>query len=159
MSSDLAGLFLGIDPGTKCGWALLDLERRVSSGTWDCSPRRGEGGGMRYLRLRRHLRHLFEQATAPILAVAYEDVHRHLGTDAAHVYGGIVAVLTEECERRKVPYRGVAVGSVKKLATGKGNADKVAMVAAATTRWGHVPSDDNEADALFVGLALARDLV
>jgi Holliday junction resolvasome RuvABC endonuclease subunit len=46
-----------------------------------------------------------------------------------------------------VPYQGVPVGTIKKHATGRGNADKQAMVAAARAR-GFSPADDNEADAI-----------
>jgi Holliday junction resolvasome RuvABC endonuclease subunit len=70
-----------------------------------------------------------------------------VGTDAAHVYGGLLAHLTAWCEAQVIPYQGVPVGTIKKHATGKGNADKAAMMAAMHTR-GHSPSDDNEADAL-----------
>lgn len=44
---------LGIDPGTSCGWAILDDGGRVASGVWDLSPKRFEGGGMRYIRFER----------------------------------------------------------------------------------------------------------
>jgi Holliday junction resolvasome RuvABC endonuclease subunit len=39
------------------------------------------------------------------------------------------------------------VGTIKRHVTGRGNADKVAMVAAVRAR-GFKPADDNEADAL-----------
>ena len=52
------------------------------------------------------------------------------GVDAAHVYGGLMATLTAWCEHHNVPYEGVQVGTIKKHATGKGNADKPAMLAA-----------------------------
>ena len=39
------------------------------------------------------------------------------------------------------------VGTIKKHATGKGNAGKDEMIIAAKSR-GHDPKDDNEADAL-----------
>ena len=150
---------LGIDPGTHCGWALLDGESFVASGTLDLTPRRHEGGGMRFLR--------FRTAFAAMLAdlgpgdvVAYEEVRRHLGTDAAHIYGGLVSQLSAECELRGVPYRGVPVATVKKLATGKGNADKAAMRAEAARRWGgEWPAKrEDEADARFIALALAKEL-
>ena len=48
---------------------------------------------------------------------------------------------------RGVPYQGVPVGTIKRHATGKGNAPKVAMIAAARGR-GYSPADDNEADAI-----------
>ncbi len=49
----------------------------------------------------------------------------------------------------------VPVGTIKKHATGKGNASKQEMVACARAR-GHQPADDNEADALAL-LYLAAD--
>ena len=39
------------------------------------------------------------------------------------------------------------VGTIKRFATGRGNADKAAMMAAVTAR-GFAPADDNEADAI-----------
>jgi len=41
----------------------------------------------------------------------------------------------------------VPVGTIKKHATGKGNAGKEDVIASVTAR-GHAPVDDNEADAL-----------
>ena len=46
-----------------------------------------------------------------------------------------------------MPYQGVPVGTIKRHATGKGNAPKEAMIAAARGR-GFSPADDNEADAI-----------
>jgi len=79
--------------------------------------------------------------------VVFEEVRRHLGTDAAHVYGGLLATLTAWCEARGLPYQGLPVGAVKKHATGRGNAPKQAVIAAMRAL-GHVPGDNNEADAL-----------
>ena len=55
--------------------------------------------------------------------------------------------LSAWCEHHGIPYEGVPVGTIKRFATGKGNADKAAMVAAMKAR-GFNPADDNEADAL-----------
>lgn len=151
---------LGIDPGTACGWAVLTLDgARIASGTWSLAARRHEGGGMRYLRVRRHVEEILGQFA--IEQLAYEEVRRHAGTDAAHVYGGIVSQITAVCESRSppVPYTGAPVATVKRLATGKGNADKDAMIAAATELFGFTPGDDNEADALFIALAASRGLL
>jgi crossover junction endodeoxyribonuclease RuvC len=73
-----------------------------------------------------------------------------LGVDAAHIYGGLLAILSEECERRNIPYSGVPVGSIKRHATGKGNADKEKMLTFARARWGKIVTDDNHADALWI---------
>jgi Holliday junction resolvasome RuvABC endonuclease subunit len=147
---------IGIDPGTHCGWAVAKGGRIMQSGTWDLSPRRHEGGGMRFLRMRRYLLELLASC-GPGGAVAYEEVRRHLGTDAAHVYGGIIAQVTSICEEQGVPYRGIPVGTVKKFATGLGNAKKDQMMAAARALGVDV-KDDNEADAVFIALALHREL-
>lgn len=111
---------------------------------------------MRYLRARRMLIELLDGRE--IEAVGYEEVRRHAGTSAAHVYGGLIAVITAVCEEREIPYQGQPVGTVKKLATGKGNASKTAMVRAAEDRWSMTVSDDNEADALYVAEATRREV-
>ena len=134
---------LAIDPGTHCGYAKSPVE----SGTWDLRVKRNEGGGMRYFRLRNYL----ETACEGIEIVVYEEVMRHLGTDAAHIYGGIVAIIQEHCEIHQIQYVGVPVGTVKKYATGKGNANKDAMVVAAKEKWSDIDiKDDNQADALWI---------
>ncbi len=76
-----------------------------------------------------------------------EEVRRHAATDAAHVYGGLMATLTAWAEEQGVPYQGVPVGTIKRHITGKGNADKRAVIAAVRAR-GYHPTDDNEADAI-----------
>ena len=60
-----------------------------------------------------------------------------------------MATLTAWAELRGVPYQGVPVGTVKRHATGRGNASKEEMIVAAHAR-GFRPSDDNEADALAI---------
>ena len=134
---------LALDPGTKCGYALSPLE----SGTWDLSPRRFEGGGMRFVKLRNYL----IKACEEVDMVVFEEVRGHKGTDAAHVYGGIVAIITEHCELKEIPYSGIPVGTIKKYATGLGNANKEAMLKAAKERWPDIDLvDDNQADALHL---------
>ena len=140
-------MILALDLGTKCGYAIGMACGSVVSGVWDLSGRRYEGGGMRYLRFRRHLADV--HAATPLHAVAFEEVRRHAAVDAAHVYGGLLAHLSAWCEEHAVPYQGVPVGTIKKFACGKGNANKEAMIAAAR-ELGFNPADDNEADALIL---------
>ena len=137
---------LSLDLGTSTGWALRAADGHVVSGTQTFKPGRFEGGGMRYLRFRRWLTET-KAAAGAIEAVYFEEVRRHAGVDAAHAYGGFLATLTAWCEHHQIPYSGVPVGVIKKHATGKGNADKAAMVAAMQAM-GYRPVDDNEADAL-----------
>ena len=139
---------LALDLGTNTGWALSGHGGRITSGTASFKPGRYDGGGMRYLRFTNWLIEL-DRLCGPIKVIWFEEVRRHAGTDAAHVYGGLMATLTAWAELRGIPYQGVPVGSIKKHATGKGNADKVAMIAAARAR-GYSPADDNEADAIAI---------
>lgn len=103
---------------------------------------------MRYLRFGKWLE-LTLEVTGGIDAVYFEEVRRHIGTDAAHVFGGLLAMLTAWCEDHGIPYQGVAVATIKRFATGRGNADKQAMIAAVRQR-GFEPVDDNEADAIAI---------
>lgn len=148
-------LVLGIDPGTHCGWCVMG-EGKVYSGTWELKGSRYEGGGMRFLRLGQQLSQLLD--SEQIGMVAFEEVRGHKGVDAAHIYGGIVATLTMECERRKLPYVGIPVGTVKKRATGKGNAGKPAMMEAARQMWPGWSGDDNEADARWIAVCASESL-
>ena len=137
---------LALDLGTTTGWALRSFDGLITSGTVSFKPGRYDGGGMRYLRFTNWITEL-DQLAGPIQAIWFEEVRRHIGTDAAHVYGGLMATLTSWAELRGVPYEGVPVGTIKKHATGKGNADKEAILSAVGAR-GFSPADDNEADAI-----------
>ena len=137
---------LALDLGTETGWAVRDREDAVTSGSESFKPQRFEGGGMRYLRFKRWLTEI-KQSCDGIEAVYFEEVRRHAGVDAAHAYGGFMAHLTAWCEHHQIPYQGVPVGTIKKHATGKGNASKDQMIGAVRLR-GHAPADDNEADAI-----------
>jgi Holliday junction resolvasome RuvABC endonuclease subunit len=141
------GQLLALDLGTVTGWAIRSPDGLVTIGSQSFKPRRFDGGGMRYLRFTRWLDEL--AAEAGFDAVWFEEVRRHAGTDAAHVYGGLMATLTAWCELRSVPYEGVPVATIKRHATGKGNSKKSAMIDAARKR-GFDPIDDNSADALAI---------
>jgi Holliday junction resolvasome RuvABC endonuclease subunit len=142
---------LAIDPGTSCGYAWAEANHESAlrataarSGFWDLKPHRHEGGGMRYLRLRGYLHKI-----APNVVV-YEEVRRHLGTDAAHIYGGIIGEIGSFCELHNIPYTAIPVGTVKKHATGKGNASKEAMLEAAIKQFGSPLGSHDQADALWI---------
>ena len=139
---------IALDLGTTTGWALRGFDGLITSGTASFKPGRYDGGGMRYLRFTNWVTEI-DRLSGPIEAIYFEEVRRHLGTDAAHVYGGLLASLTSWAELRGVPYQGVPVGTIKRHATGKGNAPKEVMIAAARSR-GYSPKDDNEADAIAI---------
>ena len=137
---------LCLDLGTTTGWAIHSKQGVITSGTISFKNDRWQGGGMRFLKFNRFLNELNENA-GPISMVFFEEVRRHMGVDAAHAYGGFLAHLTAWCEQQNIAYEGVPVGTIKRHATGKGNANKTMMIESAKAR-GHQPADDNEADAL-----------
>ena len=137
---------LTLDLGTTTGWALQSADNQITSGFVSFKAQRFEGGGMRYLRFKRWLSEM-KSLTGDVHAVYFEEVRRHVGVDAAHVYGGLMATLTAWCEHHNIPYQGVSVGTIKKHATGRGNASKEEVMTAMRVK-GHVVKDDNEADAL-----------
>ena len=147
MASPKTGALLALDLGTTTGWALR-LGSETHSGTVSFRPSRYDGGGMRYLRFRSWLDRLAADAGG-VSAIHYEEIRRHVGTDAAHVFGGLLATLTAWCEERSLPYQGVPVGTWKRHACGKGNASKDDVIAAIRER-GFKPADDNEADAIAI---------
>ena len=151
-------VILALDLGTTTGWALRTACGQITSGTASFRPGRFDGGGMRYLRFANWLAEL-ERLSGPITAIWFEEVRRHAGTDAAHVFGGLLATLTSWAERRGVAYEGVPVGTWKRSLCGKGNATKEAVIEAVKAR-GFAPADDNEADALALLLwAISQGLV
>ena len=140
------GGILTLDLGTKTGWAIQRRDGAIISGTKTFKPGRFEGGGMRYLHFTRWLLWLCDNE-GPFKAIWFEEVRSHKGVDAAHAYGGFLATLTQWAEKESIPYAGVSVGTIKKHATGQGNANKDAMIEAVKAR-GFKPQDDNEADAI-----------
>lgn len=144
---------LAVDPGSRLGWAL-SLDGTVESGVEDFSLRRGESPGARFLRFRRWLVDVSELATRttgrPIELITYEQPHHRGGhaTEVAHGFSTRLqehAAGTEGCECVSIH-----TATAKKWATGKGNAGKPEMIAAARKRWGLEPQDDNHADALCI---------
>ena len=142
------GAILALDLGTTTGWALRTSDGLITSGTVSFRPSRYDGGGMRYVRFRAWLDQLGKDA-GPLSSIHFEEVRRHVGTDAAHLYGGFLATLTAWCEQQDVAYQGTPVGTIKRFIAGKGNADKAAVISAVRAR-GFSPTDDNEADAIAI---------
>lgn len=140
---------LALDLGTKCGYAMQATSESIVSGTWDLRPSKFDSAGQRFVMFRQALQK--KHSIWPLGMVFYEEVRAHMAIDAAHVYGGMVAILQAFCLEHKIEYRGVPVGTIKKHATGKGNAKKPAMVAAAIKLYPSIHIiDDNHADALCI---------
>ena len=140
---------LAIDPGTRCGWALFGDDDSISSGEWSLQPRNGEPDGQRPLSLMQHIAAINKEGTLEL--VVFEQVMRHAGTTAAHVYGELIGAIKIYCVANRIKYRGEHVSKIKSRATGKGRASKDEMINAALEQWTHKEQfTDNEADALWI---------
>jgi Holliday junction resolvasome RuvABC endonuclease subunit len=140
---------LGLDLGTHCGYALIEDGRPIESGTWELKVSKLESPGMRYIRFRNLLSTLLGNHKVDL--VAYELVRRHMGVEAAHIYGGLQAQMFATCDESQVQYTGIGVTTIKKRAIGKGKASKEEMISSAKTEFGLTEiEDDNHADALWI---------
>lgn len=136
---------LALDPATKCGWAHSD----GPSGTWDLSIRRDESAGMRLIRLSGKLCEIKKSAGVDVVVFEAARNASPKMQGALVVQATLQGVIVHWCEENGIEYRGYSPSEIKKHATGKGNASKDAMVAAARERFGSV-IDDNEADAIWL---------
>lgn len=153
------GRLVALDLGTLTGWAqripLPHISRdpalagsAIVSGTQSFAPGRHDAPGRRFLAFRNWLTDEFGGDYPS--AIYYEDAIRFLSIEPTRVYFGMLATLQAWAEHRSVPYIPVHVAKIKKYATGKGNAQKPAMIAAAKARFVRKRMDDNEADALHL---------
>lgn len=139
---------LALDLGTSCGWAMKS-EGKITSGVWDLKPSKFDSHGVRFLKFRRHLE--LELVIGSIQKVYYEAVRHHIGIDAAQMYGGYVSQVQLICHEYDLPYEGIPVQTIKKHATGSGNADKKMMIEAAIKKFKTVNIiNDDHADGLHL---------
>lgn len=132
---------LALDIATKTGW-----KTKSASGVWDLKPNRGESTGMRVVRFKGKIKELI--ALEGITLVAYE---RPAGLHKASIMvaSEMVGVLMDLCIEMGIEYASYSANEIKKFATGKGNANKEAMIKSAINK-GYRPQDDNEADAIHL---------
>ncbi|BET37265.1 crossover junction endodeoxyribonuclease RuvC [Wolbachia pipientis] len=145
---------LTLDLGKQTGWSILH-NGVIQSGSESFHTSRFSGGGMHFLNFRSWLNEMKEKFPS-IETVYFEEVRRHLGTDAAHCYGGFLAVLSAWCEENNIPYQGVNVKTIKRFIAGNGNASKSEVIEAVKEK-GVLPRDDNESDALALMFYISKD--
>jgi len=166
---------LGVDLGTNCGVAWADINpsesaraTRIVAGQLDLSVGPWDTGPLRHIRLKQFL-----SVLCPHL-IAFEDVKfspdvkgfsgKRIGmivarvATASELLGGFKITLTTWAEEHGVPAQGFPIGTIKKHATNKGNANKVQMIEAANARFGvelgisdyESTGADNIADAMWI---------
>jgi Holliday junction resolvasome RuvABC endonuclease subunit len=134
---------LSLDIASTTGWAM---DTQVY-GTWDFKTKKDESMGMKLIRFRSKLEEVHK--LEPLDIIIYE---RPAGQHANSIIhqAKLIAILETFCEAKGIEYRAYSASEIKKFATGKGNANKQAMIDAAKTKYGYTGSDDNEADAIHM---------
>lgn len=141
---------LALDLGTTTGWAFYSGLPRWLHGAWKLAPKKHEDSGMRLVKLQNSL----EQFKTLDLIV-YEEISFAQKGSAAVVYGELLGTLKLYAKANNIRYTGVPVGTIKKHATGKGNAGKDAMIDAANKKFTFLQEplgkkDHDIADALWI---------
>ena len=146
---------LALDLATTTGWAAIDPQGRVTSGSQKFALAKGETEGVRWMRFRKWIRTMLELSGARLVA-REQMLLVALPGAAAKLAAGLHTVVEEEIAERGLEGSCVHAGTLKKWATGKGNAQKPAMIAEAERRYGLEGLTHDQADALLI-LAWARE--
>jgi len=146
---------LAFDLGTSLGWCALIIDHEagesITSGTIKLPPSSHDRTAHLVKSLVEFQRLI--NLHRPTI-VAYEAVRHIRGVDATLVWAGLETTLLLACDACDVLALGLGVASIKKHATGRGNADKLAMTTAAMRRWPHwEPGSEDEVDARWVASA------
>lgn len=152
------GNTLALDIGTTTGWAIRKPEA-VLSGSWLlATPKelrqqrkfgRERTGDLRFFRLRERIEQSIREHA--IENVVFEDVLFLSSQAQSQLWASLRAAVWTASASVRVGC--VHTGTLKKFATGAGNARKEAMVSTVANLpppWGRVVQDDNEADAVLI---------
>lgn len=143
---------LALDQATITGWAVIEDDGNViDSGTWALADRKrtGESRGMRYIRFRHELLKAITMYQPEM--ICHEQTLLRGGA-ATEIANGLKALILETAAEKGLEVTCVHTTELKHFATGNGRAEKEEMVKAALGLSGRLPRDDNEADALLIGL-------
>ena len=140
---------LAFDLAGHVGWAGQTRTGLIQSGHV-MLVRKKDSRGDRFARFQELMGQLFPVMQPEL--VAYEEVMAHSSMAASHIFGGFRSMLEGYCALHgRIPCKGIGVKTIKKFATGRGDATKDLMVMAARAKWPDQDvTDDNHADALWV---------
>ena len=138
-------MVVALDCGTRTGWAITADLRPPEHGVEEFTLERGESPGMRFRRFRLWLEQCLDLEWGDL--VIFEQAH-HRGGAATELCVGMTTRVMEFAASRYADYKAVHSGTLKRHITGKGNANKGAVIEAVNRRFNLQVTDDNEADAL-----------
>lgn len=142
--------YLCLDLATQTGWAVVENGEIKASGSQSFKKKRGETNGVLFLRLHKWLDDMVQLCESKVVLV-YEQAHFRGGAPT-ELCVGMQTHTQSWCAKMDIECAPVTTSQLKRHATGKGNAPKDVMVAAAAKILGRDPVDDNEADAVHIGM-------
>lgn len=143
---------LALDCATKTGWCLLDEAGKIiESGVQSFDKRRGESNGLVFLRFRNWIAKLIEFRPGGAQLLVYERAHMRGGA-ATELCVGLQTRVQEAAAEREIEALPIPSTTLKKWATGSGQAKKIDMIRVASKHLGRPPIDDNEADAVLLAM-------
>lgn len=144
---------IALDQATNTGYAVLDMAGNLlESGVWKLAdPKRtGESRGMRYIRFRKNLEELISKHYETCMIVHEQTLLRGgAATEIANSLKGLILMIAAE---RHLEVSCVHTSELKKWATADGKATKDEMIYAVYLHGLPAVRDDNEADAILIGL-------
>ena len=119
---------IGIDPGDHMAHCRVIDGAPHDVWCWDWEQKRGMSAGIRYLSFIPYLAKTLRgyQKDGPVMAVACEQMF-HRGGHATDVLKGYEMNIQTVCDQLEIEHLLAPISSVKKFATGKGNASKDQM--------------------------------
>ena len=145
---------LALDCAICTGFATL-IDGNIRSGVLHTRERTNESAGMKYLRFDAWLAEI--HAIGHFDVIYYEKPHGLQG-NAVESMNGFITGIHRFAAKSNVEYKAVSPSTIKKFATGKGNAGKPEVKAWFERTIGRAPVDDNEADATALLSYAAHEL-
>lgn len=142
---------LSLDIATKTGWCTPH-----ASGVQDFKLKRGESQGMMGIKFRSFLIDICKSDN--IKLISYEQPSGIYKASIIH-QSKLIGVLETFCIENNIDFTSYPAKTIKKFATGKGNASKSLMVAEAMQKFPDTEIiDDNHADAIWLYELTKSDL-
>ena len=138
---------LALDMGNTTGWS----HSKHTGGIWRVK-RRGEklGERQRRERLRQMLTHVWEDHRLGIDIIHYEKTYHHRKGTQITSQGRLEQYVRGWAQDHKIPHVGHTAHSIKRFATGNGQASKATMLALAHQTWPELIINSDHADARWL---------
>jgi Holliday junction resolvasome RuvABC endonuclease subunit len=133
---------LALDPATVTGFCTS-----TTSGVWNLKTKSYESKGMRLIKMRSSIDEICKAEGITFIVYEKPGGRNYNALKSHSNFEGIIQAYALD---NGIEYKGYSASEIKKFATGKGNANKQAMIDACIKTYGFTPEDDNQADAVHL---------